>query len=469
MPHIEHSVEWLWFIDEELAHKPLAVDPDMPRRAKRPASQPALGEAIRLHLGGAPEAALDLLQPAIAACDSDALFLAGQIRFELGRFEDAAAAFRKLGEWCPGSRIASFNHGLALAKLRKWTSAIEWLQRAAVRDPERFEGWFALGVCLLGERRGDEADACFHQVLKLRPEYVPALLGHAVALHLQGEYLGALAIYQRLLESQPERPELLANALAAASALSDRKTSGELARRLLRVLPGHPAALAEVASAAIEQGNFVDGARWCSALAEATPGSFENWFNLANCRQRAGQHGDAIRAFDHALELRPEDADTLEGRADALFASGLVHAQLGRWGPAASAFEQCLAHPSLKAAATDALTLIAIEQCDIEQALRRHQETGIGDPAVLYNLAWFCHRHGRLDDARRLYCQVLEKEPGRAEALLNLSYILAWRGDHEDAEELLKAAIRIEPGLAGSFYAVRGESPVSPQDAAASQ
>jgi tetratricopeptide (TPR) repeat protein len=439
MPRLESSAEWL------------------------PASHPALGDAIRLHLGGDHEAALDLLQPAIAAGDSGAVSLAGQIRFELGRFEEAATAFRQLAERSPASLIASFNHGLALAKLRRWTPAIEWLQRAAVRDPERFEGWFALGVCLLGERRGDEADSCFHQVLKLRPEYVPALVGLAVALHLREDFTGALAIYRRLLEAQPEQPELLQNALAAASRLGDRKTAGELARRLLRLLPGHPGALAAAASAAIEQGDFAEASRLGSALAGITPASFENWLNLANCRLRAGEHDEAIRAFNHALELRPGDTGALEGRAHASFEMGRVHAQLGRWDQARSAFEQCLAqasNPSLKTAASDSLVLIAIEHGDIGWALQLCEELGVGDTAVLYKLAWICHEQERPDDARRLYCQVLEREPGNAEALLNLGYVLAWRGDRAESDELLKAAIGMEPALARSYFATRGESPV---------
>lgn len=449
MPGSDASLEWLWFSDDELLHTPLAIDPDVRRESRRPVFRPGLASAVRLHLEGAPDQALNELQPAVAAADSDALLLAGQIRFEIGRYEEAAAAFGQLALGFPGNRIAGFNQGLALARLGKWAPAIECLQRAAVRDPERFEIWFVLGVCLLGERRGEEACACFERVLRLRAEYVPAMFGHAVALQLMREYRRALAIYGRLLEARPDSVQLLSNALAARIAVKDDAAACELARRILVVDREHSGALAALASAAIERGDFTEASRWCSSLAEAVPGAPGNWLNFAVCLERSERHAEAIAAYDRALALASDDLTALERRARCLL-------RMREWDAARCAFARCVeladSNLALKAAATDALVLIAMEQNDFEQALRLYEQSGVRDTGVLYTLAWRCHDDARPDEARRMYCDILEREPEHAEALFNLGRILQSRGDTAEAAQLLASALRIAPALARALY-----------------
>jgi protein O-GlcNAc transferase len=452
---MERSQEWLWFSDEELDHRPLAVDTEVSSRS-RPVSNRALAEAVRLHLGHASEAALELVAPAIAAGDSDALLLAGQIHFELGRFKEAASDFAQLGQSRPSSRVASFNQGLALARLRHWTPAIDCLRRAAVRDPERFEIWYTLGICLLRERRAEEAAACFGQVLKLRPEYVPGLLGHAAALQLAEEHQQALAVYERLIDSQRERPELFLNAMAAASALNDRKKICELARRLLQAEPRHPTALAALASDAIEQDDLANAVIWYRALAEAEPRTFENWFNLACCYERTGHDEQAAGAFGRALELEPAACDALQARARCLL-------RLGRQAQAKADWESLLRvarAPEFRSAAAAALAAIATGQGDLAEALRLESEADIADAGILHSLAWCCHRDGQLDEAARLYRKALDIDPDRAGARFNLGLILECEDERQTAREHLATAIRTDPKLAGSYFAMRQESAV---------
>ncbi len=510
------SPQWLWFVDDELVHKFLALDPENPAVAKRASAHPALTNAVRLKLEGAPERALEQLRPAIAAGDEDALMLAGQIRFELCRFDEAAATYGQLAEKCPGNRVASFNQGLCLARLHKWTAAVDCLQRAAVRDPERMEVWQTLGICLLNAKRMPGADACFKQALKLRPDYVPALLGRAAASQMQGDHRAALAIYERLLESQPERIELLVNALSAAAGVQDREKTAALAARLLNLRPGHPAAGVALADAALQREDFDTAIRLCSELTQTLPDSFDNWFNLGICCHRTGQFQSAVEAFDRALEITAGDPDALEAKArawsasdrtvealeawdavvraapergEAWFQKGRLHYESGQWKDAADAFEHCrersTEHPvqvvlnlglsrwkaGQLAAARDALELtlvqdpentaartalvaIEIDSGDPSTALQRYRELGIGTPEITYNLALLCHEHGQLKEAAQFYREAVELNPGSGEARLNLGNVLFAMGDRAAAGRLWKGAIDANPGLAARFMAV---------------
>src|SRR5258706_4988459 len=109
-----------------------------------------------------------------------------------------------------------------MARLRKWRSAAESLQRALVLDPDLPQAWFVLGSCLLNERQTSDSRACFGRSLKLRPGYAPALLGLAAALQTEGKPDESLGIYEKLLTVQPDAEELLTNALRAAMETEDR-------------------------------------------------------------------------------------------------------------------------------------------------------------------------------------------------------------------------------------------------------
>lgn len=510
---MQPAPQWLWFVDDDLVHKFLALDPENPRLAKRASAHPALTTAVRLRLEGKPDRALEQLRPALDAGDEDALLLAGQIRFELCRFDEAAATYGELAESCPANRVASFNQGLCLARLHRWTAAIDCLQKAAVREPERMEVWLTLGICLLNAKRTPGADACFKQALKLRPDYVPALLGRAAAFQLLGDAAGALAIYDKLLQAQPERLEILANAVGAAAALRDHERVSELARRLLELKPRHPAACVALASVAMDRGEYPEAVRRCTELTQIMPDSFDNWFNLGVCYQHTGEHQLAVAAFERSLEIDGKSADAWEGKARSCAAAGLVAGALeawnavvreapdrteawfeygrilyqhGRWEEAAASFEQttqrgteypvqavvnlglsrwkagntdaardalelALVQDAGNATAQSALIAIEMESGDLAAALRQYRELNVRNPDITYNLALLCQQNGQLKDAAQLYRKSLEFDPGFAEAKLNLANVLFATGEKTAAGKLWRSAIDTNPALAGHF------------------
>src|SRR6185437_12066084 len=95
------SGQWLWFLDEELVHTFLNVEPENTQLARRATSHPSVVRAVRLWLGGSADEALQELTPASEEGNSDALLLQGQINFERGRFEAAAESYGALAEIFP--------------------------------------------------------------------------------------------------------------------------------------------------------------------------------------------------------------------------------------------------------------------------------------------------------------------------------------------------------------------------------
>jgi len=81
----------------------------------------------------------------------------------------------------------------------------------------------------------------------------------------------------------------------------------------------------------------------------------------------------------------------------------------------------------------------------------------------LYDKARQHYRKGRMQEAKRLYKDLLQQDPGHVEALNNLGVIYMQTGDFSSAREVFEKAIRLRPGFADPFYnmaclhAVKGE------------
>jgi tetratricopeptide (TPR) repeat protein len=502
--------EGAWILEGNPVHAHLDAEQFQPRSAARPATDPAVVVALRLHLHGASQEALQEL--ALADSNPDALLLQGQILFEQGRLEEAAESYAKLARKHPDDRFASFDHGICMARMGKWRLATESLQRAVLLDPDLPKAWFALGICELNDRRPVDARACFNRCLKLLPDYAPAWLGLAAACQMEENHDEALAIYERLLEKQPTSRELLSNALAAAMEVEAGPKASAFAARLLEVEPDSRAAALAMFSLAADKRDFETAATWCSKLAKAKLASFEDWFNLGICYQRLGHFDQAIEAFENALKIQPEELDAQEGlaqslsdltytqrakdawqrfvelapeREDGWFKLGLQHFDLEDHAEACKAFERCVqlkpdwrdawlnlgnirwktgAFPEAAGAyeellkldpnsdpARRALAALAIDSGDADGADRYREGLSMTHWDVSYNLAVLRQTQGRLDSAATLYREVVGIQPDFAEAWLNLGNVLFALGDREQGKACWKSALEKRPELAGEF------------------
>ncbi len=85
------------------------------------------------------------------------------------------------------------------------------------------------------------------------------------------------------------------------------------------------------------------------------------------------------------------------------------------------------------------------------------------DPGEIYGRARALHVAGRLTDARRLYLETLEIDPGHTEALNNLGVIAIHEKDYASAHAFFEKATRLRPGYVDPYYnlaclcAIKGE------------
>jgi tetratricopeptide (TPR) repeat protein len=95
--------------------------------------------------------------------------------------------------------------------------------------------------------------------------------------------------------------------------------------------------------------------------------------------------------------------------------------------------------------------------------LNENQETITGRSQETYNKARQFHKKGRLEEAKRLYEETLQIDPGYVDALNNLGVIFIGKRDYVAARRSLEKAVRLKPRYAEPFYnlaclnAIRGD------------
>lgn len=141
-----------------------------------------------------------------------------------------------------------------------------------------------LGLALAGQREDLAALECFRRAIALQPDYLPALVNHAMTLRRLNRLPDALAAYEDALRKLPQSVELRNNLVTTLLA----------------------AARYEAALLQIEQ-----------AIA-LQPTRFELQLNRAAALSGLDRHEEALAAFSRAVELQPRDPRGHAGRAGAL-------------------------------------------------------------------------------------------------------------------------------------------------------
>lgn len=440
---------WLWIIDDELVQTLFEALPAHPGLAARAAAEPAMVEAVRHWLRGEPAAALSVLEESVARDNPDALLLGAQLCFESGDPARAAALYHRLAEMAADHPYAAFNEGLCHVRLRQWRPAAEALQRAVVFTPSHAEAWYLLGVALLHLERAAESASAFGQCLALRPGYVPAVCGKAAALQFQGKHGEALALYLQLLESAPQKEELLLNALRAALDAADWPQVRQLALRITAVSPGSLPALEAMAHADLAEGRYEEALTAFRALAQAAPAFLEPWYQAGLCEFRLGRYAESAESFRSALLVDGRHVEARLALAESLRLAGKIE-------EAREALQTLLEAMPSSVQGWIRLGLLEAGSGRLEEARRALDEAvqlgaAADDPALAElraTVAALFQERCEYAQAADLYQLALGVRPEDAVLLLNYGSTLASLSRLQEAQAAWKKALALDPGLA---------------------
>jgi hypothetical protein len=112
----------------------------------------------------------------------------GVAEAELGRHEEAAAAFRHMVAIDPADARAYSNLGRAYMRLGRWEQALDGFVRAAALQPSEVRYHRNVGAAMVNLGRRAEALARFDEIVRLDPQNADAHVGRAFVLLVAGDF-----------------------------------------------------------------------------------------------------------------------------------------------------------------------------------------------------------------------------------------------------------------------------------------
>lgn len=333
--------------------------------------------------GVSKERVLDLLAELGPGPVDEARLVFGNACFAVGRYAEAAEAFRALVDRSPGNPVFNFNLGLCRIRLREPEEALLCFDRAlnAVEygDPARAQIHYQRGNALDDLEKGEQAVAEYSAAIELDPGYLRAHYNRGIVLGKLGRHSEAVEQFDLVVELRPD----LSNAFLNRGASLD-----EMAE--------HEAAVNDYTEAIL-----------------LDPDNVNAWFNRARTRYYLGQVEDAADDYSHVIALRPDDAEAWNNRGLAYDAMGDYQRALRDYNEATAIRPDFVEVYSNRGAALEALG-------DDEGAMREYaaaMDARNGFAVAYFNAARLCAKLGRLDESLEYLGRAESLEPGwRAEA-----------------------------------------------------
>ncbi len=268
------------------------------------------------------ERAAPLLQELVAENPlmTDAWQQLGMSLREVGRLEEALAAFERAMELSRGAAQVAAETGRTLVRLRRFEEARVHADLAAERAPVLARGLRA--EIALGEGSLDEA-----LDLSRDPEtgeITNPVLRRSLGLALaeRGRHAEAIAMLGPLAEERGEPPEL--NALALVLIEAGRDDEAEpLAQRVLARDSDNAIAHENLGLIALRRGRVAEARQRFERALALNDRLANSWNLLGVVRVRSGDLGGALTAWERAVALDAE-------QFDALYNLGFTAAQAGR-------------------------------------------------------------------------------------------------------------------------------------------
>ena len=361
-------------------------------------------------------------------------------------------------------------------KLGRHAYAQRIADAAIVRFPGNAEayGWAARLMAIDGAHKG--ALALLERAVAKTPGDVHLRLIYASLLSEAGDYAAAA----KLLDHGPQNADTWQLRVALAAHDKDDKALASLYRQLQQAAPDVRQKSAFLLGQLAEmQHRDAEALAWYDQVGDDDPHAFDADLHSAVLLQAQGKSADAhqllgqmqldyldqpaqlrqawqldaeiymrernypqaINAFDHALQVAPNDPGLLYGR-------GLAYASAGRVDPAVQDFRSLL---KLKPGDVDASNALGYTLADAnrdlpeaEQLIARARAARPNDPSIADSWGWVQYRLGHLDQAAQSLRSAWRSGKD-ADIGVHLGEVLWKQGDHGDAQRVFEAVRKLDP------------------------
>src|SRR5436190_4362577 len=267
--------------------------------------------------------------------DAEAMNMFGILCAQRG---DPASALEWIGKAVvidPQNAAYQFNLGKALLQLKRPRDACAALERATALDSDYAEAYNELGLARMDLGDLQAAASAFRKTLLLRSNYWEAFNNLGLALHRQGRNEEASENLRRALELEPRSAAVLSNLGLVSRAQGRALEAVEFYRAALTSGAREPTILANLGNALIDLSRYEEAVACFREATAIAPGDADAYYNWGAAYLRAERFQEAAGKFSDALARNPQLAEAEKGRGSALH-------NLGRIEEAIEAFRRAL-------------------------------------------------------------------------------------------------------------------------------
>jgi uncharacterized protein (TIGR02466 family) len=265
-------------------------------------------------------------------------------------------------------------------------------------------------------------------------------LSVARSLHKSGQLQQAQALYAKILQSEPNNPQLLNYYGVLKAQIGDRQAAIDLLEKAVSLDRsfGYLNNLGNIYRAA----NRLEDAVNCYRKAlELNPESADSHLNLGIALTEKGEIIGAIEAFETALAADPYHPRVHIALGDLLQSQG----ELDR---AIASYQKAIALQPESFEALTSLGMAFYRKGYLQESQRTYEHALAINPfstAALSNIAATFYELGRMDMAAACYHEVLNIQPQSPDAHINLGFLIGQQGKYQEAAAHYQQALQLEP------------------------
>ncbi|NJD25847.1 MAG: tetratricopeptide repeat protein [Betaproteobacteria bacterium] len=389
-------------------------------------------------------------------------FNSALVAFQTGDLDRAERALQMVLEQSRHHFDALYLLGIVKAQRKEYAAALRLLDEAVALRPDIQEAQqnrrIVLAQCcearirealvLHQQGRLDEADAIYQEVLQRDPDNFDAIQLRGTLAAQKGDYACALEYFQRVLAIKPDFAEVHCN---RGNALKELKRFDEALAsydRAIAIKSGYADAHNNRGLALHELKRFDEALASYDRAIAIRPGYADACNNRGNALLEMKRPEDALASYDRAIAITPEYADAYNNRGNAL-------KDMKRLDDALASYDRAIAIKPDFAEAYDNRGAALLELGRPEDALASH---GLAiaikpDYADAYNNQGIVlQKLKRLDDALASYEQAIAIRPDDAGAFNNRGNALKELKRFDEALASYERAFAIKPDFAEAHW-----------------
>jgi Flp pilus assembly protein TadD len=165
----------------------------------------------------------------------------------------------------------------------------------------------------VSEKRGDlvRADLSYQSVLRIQPDYEPAIAGLGNIRLRLNDPKGAADLYRQALAIKRDDAGAVTNYAASLAALGDLENAEALYKEAITLAPGKDDAYCGLGVVLFREGNSLGAILQFMKAQRADPLDATPYYDLGGVYQKLGKLDVAADYYKKALALSPGDTDTV--------------------------------------------------------------------------------------------------------------------------------------------------------------